>query len=982
MTQTIADTATDPKRVKLEALTPPPSDRVVASQISDSTASAPPITDGSSSGTSANCGASSDISPASTASTTSDATQLHDFALKFRDIQLPEDCPRLAAYHPLCKQTEKDVARLCNDFITTYSQRKVAGFVSDELQSICDQLSGLRDVRKHYPFTKPVALAGPMGAGKSRTINSILGQQGLALDSDASDRGTNVVHEYLGPEVGQKTKYRVNVVYYSSSQLNIRISSIVRAAYEYLSYENGDEEVDPDDVDDLRAKFNSSLDFFRTVLCDFEEFDSRDTATAFFEEHSKAKTEEDDLVELLENLFHDFKDSRKIVNDVESFSASDETELSRIFAQVSKPQDADLQHPHPWPIIHRLQVCVRDSDLLKKGALISDTPGIADSDRLVVDSTMMYLQDVDSVLIVSPILRTQRLNDLNDMLRQCLTLGKAERTYLVMTKIDQKDVIKLHERASLKPQFLQALEAAEVQQRKLMTEMEDLDIKKDLLFAQLSDPSKAVEFHATYLRLQELPSLIKQQEAKIFQVGVQARNYDTEQLLKNKFRDLAKSGRAPDLKTIFISNEEYQLLAQDKPARLDLETTGIPGLKRILYQVPAGDKFGTLQRIVKNQIAVSFRGAIFSLMKTKLERKAEVESCLVKALQQDYAISRSMKTSLERIFEQTIAEAFDASEAEWQKKAKRLLADWEAYCAGNFAAFCRRGGEWAPLKKLKKGEKRDKKKKRVTIQWNALIQDIFSSDVTKMLDDFWTGFDEAEKHVHSSVRDWVHRLEETLKACPDFQGAPDTAMFYEMLHECRELIQKAVRQITRTLRRELMSVTHRVHLQDDIAASFVDNAMRATYDEAAKVKPEHSTLADGKKVSRTARAHQARVNLIRCKFMGTGTAPTDGETGPQRGAQLSVFQSVFEQFQASLNAKVEAAISEILSKLKATSNEILADFNLRYSVEDDVDTNDPQMKEELLNAAQQALRLVKGPIQQQLQECKRWEKEGDLVLKT
>ncbi|KAK4505324.1 hypothetical protein PRZ48_003287 [Zasmidium cellare] len=977
------------KRVKLEARTPPPTD---ASDRSPSTEPSPTPTEQSTSTHTSQTTPSleeEDVISSTAQETVNPATQLNQLSLQHKNIRLPANCPRLAAYHPLCEQTEHDIAQLCEEFISIYTQRKVAGFDSDEIESIAGQLEAYRDVTKHYPPTKPVALAGPMGAGKSRTINSILDQPGLALDSDASDRGTNVIHEYLGPHTGQKAKYHVDVVYYSSAQLYSRIANLVQSIYDYLKpqKDNGDDEAE--DLQDLRAKFYNSLNFFRTVLCDYEDFDSQDAATVFFEDHYKAKTPKEELTEILESLFDEFKTSRRVVNDKESYTASDETELSRVFAEVSKPQDVDFQQPHPWPIIQKMQVRVRDSDLLKKGALIADTPGVADSDELVVNSTTMYLQDVGIVLIVSPILRTQRLNDLNDLLRQCLVLGKAERTYLVMTKIDQKDALRPHEKANLKPQFRQAIEAADAELMKLSQEMADLNIKKDVLFAQLvSDPSKAREFQETHLRLHQLPSLIKEQEAKIFQVAVEARNDDTEQLLKNKFRELSKSGRAPDLKTLFVSNEEYQLFAQGKPTRLDPATTGIPSLQHMLYQVPAFDKFGTLQSIVEDHVAVSFRGAILSLTKTKLERKVHVENRLLRVLKQNGAITDSLKRSIERIFEQVLAGAFDKREPEWQNKAKRLIKDWETFNSGNFTAFCRRSGNWKPKRK---GQK-EQNKRNPPISWNTLIMETFSSDIGKDLEEFWKGFDAAESCAQSNIQDWIDKLESTLKACPEFQGASDSNMFYEMLHHVRNKAQKSVGQVLRSLRREMTAVYHQVTVRDKAQVDFVDKAMQPTYNEGAKIESKQFATPAGKKVSPGAAAHDARVNLIRRKLMGTGTAPvpdTSTETYgdekaevARRGAQLSVFQSVFEQLQDQFTLKLDAAVAEASSKLKATCEDITTDFNRRYTVEEEEDLNDPRAKQELLDTAQSALATIKGRIKQQLDEAKRWEKEGDIVAQT
>lgn len=107
------------KRIKLEVRTstPTPTDEVNASQTSESTTSLSPTdqSDSMRNGTSSPS-AFSDITAASSGETVTEVTSVnHDIiplhsvntqtnhlALQYKNIQLPANCPRLAAYHPLC----------------------------------------------------------------------------------------------------------------------------------------------------------------------------------------------------------------------------------------------------------------------------------------------------------------------------------------------------------------------------------------------------------------------------------------------------------------------------------------------------------------------------------------------------------------------------------------------------------------------------------------------------------------------------------------------------------------------------------------------------------------------------------------------------------------------------------------------------------------------------------------------------------------
>lgn len=60
--------------------------------------------------------------------------------------------------------------------------------------------------------------------------------------------------------------------------------------------------------------------------------------------------------------------------------------------------------------------------------------------------------------------------------------------------------------------------------------------------------------------------------------------------LKDKLKLLTKSKATPELKVLFISNTQYQKHVggyeiADFPA-LDIEATGIPGLRQMLYSIP------------------------------------------------------------------------------------------------------------------------------------------------------------------------------------------------------------------------------------------------------------------------------------------------------------------------------------------------------------------------------------------------------------
>lgn len=174
--------------------------------------------------------------------------------------------------------------------------------------------------------------------------------------------------------------------------------------------------------------------------------------------------------------------------------------------------------------------------------------------------------------------------------------------------------------------------------------------------------------------------------------------------------------------------------------------------------------------------------------------------------------------------------------------------------------------------------------------------------------------------------------------------------------------------------------------------NYVEMAMQPTYDAGKQIKAAHYVTGQGKrkKVKKGKGAHKERVEAVRRKLVGTGSAPAAFESDTENAfeekklgeaeAQPSVFQSVFDQTKEAFTKKLNGFAIETTAKLKATSDDIIKDFNRRYSVEEEDTTNDPQAKQKLLNAAHEALAVLEGVIKQQLDECKRWEKEGDDIM--
>ena len=345
------------------------------------------------------------------------------------------------------------------------------------------------------------------------------------------------------------------------------------------------------------------------------------------------------MVKKLKDHIETFKKSRNLIDGVETYDAESIQELSNVFRLVSKvPKATGLRpaKPHPYPIITKIQI-QQDNTLLNAGVILADTPGVTDSNQAVVDATSNYLRKAGTVLVFESFKRIADSETLDANLRECIRLGKIHDTHLVVTMIDNGQTIKAEDRVELAEEDRERLESAEQVVLKLKTE------EKDLKQAKVATLNESISTSAGYEELRKLESALEKMpikvalaEAKVGQVAIEIRTREVANELKGKLRKLERSKNAPDLPVHFISNTQYQKhmtgYEATKPPVLDVEGTGIPGLRRMLYGIPARGKKTTLTRIGRNHLPAIFNGILGILTKTSLERKKEVEKVIIDVL--------------------------------------------------------------------------------------------------------------------------------------------------------------------------------------------------------------------------------------------------------------------------------------------------------------------------------------------------------------
>lgn len=95
-----------------------------------------------------------------------------------------------------------------------------------------------------------------------------------------------------------------------------------------------------------------------------------------------------------------------------------------------------------------------------------------------------------------------------------------------------------------------------------------------------------------------------------------------------------------------------------EPPKLDVEATGVPALRRLLYKVPARGKATTLSRIGTSVLPGLYQGVIATLTKSRLERKQDVLTLMECILDGLPSIPNASARDIREKFDQYVTKVF------------------------------------------------------------------------------------------------------------------------------------------------------------------------------------------------------------------------------------------------------------------------------------------------------------------------------------
>ncbi|KAF1827424.1 uncharacterized protein K489DRAFT_16058 [Dissoconium aciculare CBS 342.82] len=899
--------------------------------------------------------------------------------------------PRLAAYCPTFRQTEDLVAFTVNKLTRAHENISQELAFSDEaIKYVCnEELVRVRRPQNLYPVYGSVACLGPAGAGKSSTVNSLLGKDTVAIEHDGGDRGTYVVHEYHGSHRNQETAFHVVITFRSPSAVDKLVKQHYDIIRRYLASQDensADEDLsrgtEADDEEERKARYLESLDFFSELLqmsCD--EFGSQNSTERFFIKAREEEEEEDDDDDddddddgdsggggggdddgrRHHDVLGDLCDKIKKVDGYQEsaleLTVTDQAALGDVFMQFARPTVHGIFVNALWRLIDKIAV-YHDSDILNTGLVLADAPGTGDSDPTVRCNTDCCISSSSAVLVFADISRCKDNEELRRNLRKCITSGKERQTCLVVTHIDEKKHFASHEKAHITPAMVSLRETIVCCEKAIAASEKEKEDATE--FAQLQSLDRRIKAQQTKL---------VGAEAELTQLTVKANCTLNDARLRDTWRKLSPSKQAPELKIFYVSNSEYRKHLSGKRPLLDFETTGIPSLSTHIYELAARGKAETLRHIVEIRLPNLIRGINGILNKTPMERKTEVESVVQSSLAQYLPeIISSLLQSVMRHVQQNLVSTVTDNQEDWIKSCEKLLSGWTSECkAQTFLAFCRRSGEWRVQHGTGKGPRREAK------NWNTLIRHVADDDLICAFDEFDENIHQEEIAFDSRVMGISEKLKDIIDKCEASHGID--------MHEFFVFIDGRLKEVARELSTQFVDFKKlimiiRARCVVDEEDNYVKRVMQPVYEKCQLMRAsdlggaELPRSSSSQKRPRRAKGtvQSARSEAIRDHIRGT------------RGN--SVFQAAIDLAVEDFSNYLDSIIKYLMKVTKEARERILKDFGSRFQNEslEAQDANSEvvgRYEAAMREAAKAAEDEVKGPLFEKMQQCIRYENGAD-----
>ncbi|KAK4632072.1 hypothetical protein CLAFUR4_03722 [Fulvia fulva] len=534
------------------------------------------------------------------------------------DYYEPYDCnesepfPDSVVYKPVfetLKTHSRRVVYILHDVLaaSSYENKVTKDLLEEAKKRLKDNVSG----------QTMFAVSGDMAAGKSSVINSILSIGTIARKGDGGGSCTWVVQRFMKQFPNQAFPFAARVSFFGPDQICALITAMFTKYYRAThrdSQDNGEGEGE-EEYNDIRTV----LDAFMALFADHIEFEDEGSAREYLRQ---AESEDDsiicgDLASWAIDVATDWLDGKEFI--LVGAATSDELLLKlqpftyQLIGEEGKGQVS------PWPLVSVVDFGF-ENKLLNQGIVLVDAPGLSDSNSTRANNAILHHRECTHKITVALINRAKDDKSLRESLKQGFYHRGSGGTLLALTYGD-----------SIDPET-DVCGSAEEKARELALKVEIKRLREHR--QKLSQKKRSATRDEVFDlddEIREVGRMVKIKTAEFDSCRVIMRNNAVLKAVQAQYRDLTRDPKP--LSAFVIGNEAYKThqagYATDERPVLTVEQTGVPGIRRRLYALPAEAKLNEALHLANTQIPnlVSFFDLYCS--KTHLARKAEIEAVIL-----------------------------------------------------------------------------------------------------------------------------------------------------------------------------------------------------------------------------------------------------------------------------------------------------------------------------------------------------------------
>ncbi|KAL1878541.1 hypothetical protein VTK73DRAFT_7882 [Phialemonium thermophilum] len=460
-----------------------------------------------------------------------------------------ETTPPHAFFAPALQQALRDGRSIAREAATAVARAQIAG--DADLQRLQREAEALQNFRGSD--TRTIAVLGDSGEGKSSLINSLLHAPGLAFTSDIGSACTSIATEYRQKRREQRAAFVVEVEYLSAGEIEEHIRELLWSYRRlYLPGVNASSTTEAD----YRTYERESEQAWSALEAAF-----RHKGSEFTPETAKDMSEgaQERLLRKLTEWASEIQWPRSPTGSggVDGFWTATASTTQECVELTKK-----FMHDRYWPFTKIIRVFL-SAQILKSGVVLTDLPGLHDTNLARVRVTQEYLLRCDHVLIVAKISRAITDQSLRSSLFMTLSRhvpteweeAGARRFNMAIVLTRTEDI------------NLTAARAEFVGEGKRIT-----PAVMDRLDDEIAAARQAGDRHRK-------KAAKRQQELLL----VQARNHHVQEALRRTYAGETE-GRALDV--FCVSNKWYEKYGPKGNNRL-VEASGIPSLRRFCQTIAA-----------------------------------------------------------------------------------------------------------------------------------------------------------------------------------------------------------------------------------------------------------------------------------------------------------------------------------------------------------------------------------------------------------